>query len=82
MRRLPVKSEVIEWCVSSGVIPLGGGPFKEVPCLISRDGVHVIALNGHTAEEAKRLYAQWQKVLLDERESRYLSDGTISKLLD
>jgi hypothetical protein len=53
-----VKSEAIEWFVRSGVIPLGGGLFREVPCLVSRDGVHVVALNGRTVEQAKRLYLE------------------------
>ena len=53
-----MKSEAIEWFVGSGVIPLGGGLFREVPCLVSRDGVHVVALNGRTVEQAKRLYLE------------------------
>lgn len=51
-----MKSKAIEWFVRDGVMPVGGGSFKEVPCLVSRDGVHVIALNGNTTEVAKRLY--------------------------
>lgn len=53
-----MKSEAIQWFVRSGVIPLGGGLFREVPCLVSRDGVHVVALNGRTVEQAKRLYLE------------------------
>jgi hypothetical protein len=57
-RRFQVMSGAIEWFVGSGVVPLGGGLFREVPCLISRDGVHVVALNGRTVEQAKRLYLE------------------------
>lgn len=53
-----MESELIQWCIGTGVMAIGGGLFREVPCLISRDGVHVIALNGRTAEEAKRLYLE------------------------
>jgi hypothetical protein len=55
-RRQQVMSGAIEWFVGSGVIPLGGGLFREVPCLVSRDGVHVVALNGRTVEQ--RLYLE------------------------
>jgi hypothetical protein len=57
-RRQQVMSGAIEWFVGSGVIPLGGGLFREVPCLVSRDGMHVVALNGRTVEQAKRLYLE------------------------